>query len=97
MIHSNKENAVEMMLCQFRTLLLRDLADSIFFLLMLIFTIMESDQFPGGGHGKPLHHSCHENPHGQRNLAGCKESDMTEQLSTAYRYQLWKGRHFVNV
>ena len=21
---------------------------------------------PGGGHGNPLHHSCLENPHGQR-------------------------------
>ena len=34
-----------------------------------------------------LQYSCLENPHGQRNLAGCnpwsqKESDMTEQLST---------------
>ena len=42
----------------------------------------------GGGHGKPLQYSCLENPHGQRSLVGyspwvCKESDMTEQLSTA--------------
>ena len=42
----------------------------------------------GGGHGNPLQYSCLENPHGQRRLAGytlwsCKESDMTEQLSTA--------------
>ena len=41
----------------------------------------------GGGHGNPLQYSCLENPHGQRSLAGynlwsCKESDMTEQLST---------------
>ena len=44
---------------------------------------------PGGGHGNPLQYSGLENPHGQRNLEGCsqwgrKESDMTEQVSTAY-------------
>ena len=44
---------------------------------------------PGGGHGNPLQYSCLENPHGQRSLAGYspqghKESDMTEQLSTAH-------------
>ena len=38
---------------------------------------------PGGGHSNPPQHSCLENPHGQRSLAGCspwahKESDMTE-------------------
>ena len=43
---------------------------------------------PGGGHGSPLQYSYLENPHGQRTLAGycpqgCKESDVTEQLSTA--------------
>ena len=43
-------------------------------------------RFPGGGHGNPLQYSCLENPHGQRSLVGyspwgCKESDMTEQLS----------------
>ena len=43
---------------------------------------------PGGRHGNPLQYSCLENPHGQRSLAGyspwcCKESDMTEWLSTA--------------
>ena len=43
---------------------------------------------PGGGHGNPLQYSCLENPHGQRSLVGCsprgcKELDMTEQLSTA--------------
>ena len=41
---------------------------------------------PGGGHGSPLQYSCLENPHGQRSVVGwscgCKESDMTEQLST---------------
>ena len=35
----------------------------------------------------PLQYSCLEKPHGQRSLVdysswGCKESDMTEQLST---------------
>ena len=43
---------------------------------------------PGGGHGNPLQYSCLENPYGQRSLVGyspwdCKESDMTERLSTA--------------
>ena len=41
----------------------------------------------GGGHSNPLQYSCLENPHRQRSLVGyspegCKESDMTEQLST---------------
>ena len=40
-------------------------------------------RFPGGGHSNPPQHSCLENPHGQRSLAGYspwahKESDMTE-------------------
>ena len=44
---------------------------------------------PGGGHDNPLQYSCLEDPHGWRSLAGyspwgCKESDMTEQLSTAH-------------
>ena len=44
---------------------------------------------PGGGHGNPLQHSCLENPHGQRSLAGYspwgrKESDTTEQLSLTH-------------
>ena len=43
---------------------------------------------PGGGHGNPLQYSYLENLHGQRTLVGYsswgyKESDMTEQLSTA--------------
>ena len=43
---------------------------------------------PGGQHGNPLQNSWLENPHEQRNPAGCspqgrKASDMTEQLSTA--------------
>ena len=33
---------------------------------------------PGGGHGNPLQYSCLENPHGERSLAGYRESDMTE-------------------
>ena len=55
----------------------------------------ELDSIPGlgrspvGGHGNPLQYSCLENPHGQRSLVGyspwChKQSDMTEQLSTAH-------------
>ena len=43
---------------------------------------------PGGVHGNPLQYSCLEDPHGQRSLVGyspwgCKESDVTEWLSTA--------------
>ena len=46
---------------------------------------------PGGGHGNPLQYSCLENPQGQRSPVGYspwghKESDMTEQLSTAHRH-----------
>ena len=46
---------------------------------------------PGGGLGNPLHYSCLENPHGQRSLVGyslwgCKELDMTKQLSTYIFY-----------
>ena len=42
----------------------------------------------GGGQGNPLQYSCLENPHGQRSRVGyspwgCKELDMTEQISTA--------------
>ena len=49
-------------------------------------------QSPGGGHGNPLQYSCLENPHGQRSLMGCsqwgcKESDTTEQLSTAHMHK----------
>ena len=48
---------------------------------------------PGGGYGNPLQYSCLENPHGQRSLTGCssrgrKESDTTEQLSTAQHMSL---------
>ena len=47
-----------------------------------------SGRFPGEGLGNPLQYSCLENPHGRRSLGvyspwGCKELDMTEQLSTA--------------
>ena len=46
------------------------------------------ERSPGGGHGNPLQYSCLENPHEQRSLVGyspwgCKESDTTEQLTTA--------------
>jgi len=45
-------------------------------------------RYPGGGHGNPLQYTSLENPHGQRSLVGyspwgCKESDMTEQKTTA--------------
>ena len=63
----------------------------------------------GGGHGNPLQYSCLENPHGQRSLAGyrprgCKESDMTEQLSRVYishckaiivQLKIFKKNHFM--
>ena len=44
---------------------------------------------PGEWHGNRLQYSCLENPRGQRSLAGYsqwgrKESDMTEQVSTAH-------------
>ena len=46
-------------------------------------SIPGSRRSPGGGHGKPLHYSCLENPHGQRSLEdyspkGRKDSDTTE-------------------
>ena len=52
---------------------------------------------PGGGHGNPLQYSCLENPHGQRSLEsyspwGHKELDMTEQLSTAHRRDIWSWK-----
>ena len=51
-------------------------------------SIPGSERSPGGGHGSPLQYSYLENPHAQRSLVGYspwghKESDMTEQLSTA--------------
>ena len=44
---------------------------------------------PGEGKGYPLQYSGPETPHGQRSLMGyslwgCKETDMTEQLSIAH-------------
>ena len=52
----------------------------------------------GRGYDNPLQYSCLENPHGQRSLVGYsvwghKESDMTEQLSTAHRActSWWQG------
>ena len=49
-----------------------------------------SGRSSGEGNGNPLQDSCLENPHGLRSLAGyspwgCKESDMTELLSTAHK------------
>ena len=49
-------------------------------------SVLVLGRYPGGGHGNPPQYSCLENPHGQRNLAGyspwgCKESDLTQQLS----------------
>ena len=46
------------------------------------------ERAPRRRHGNPLQYSGLEYPHGQRslvgyNLWGCKELDMTEQLSTA--------------
>ena len=46
-----------------------------------------SGRSPGEGIGYPLQYSYLENPHEHRSLAGysawgCKESDMTERLST---------------
>ena len=51
--------------------------------------IAGSGRSPGEGHGNRLQYSCLKNPHGQRSLAGYsqrgrKESDMTEQVSTAH-------------
>ena len=51
-------------------------------------SILESRRLPGEGNGYPLQYSCLENPHGQKSPVvyspwDCKESDMTEQLTTA--------------
>ena len=51
---------------------------------------------PAGGHGNPLKYSCLANPRGQRSLAGYslwgrKESDTTEQLTTAHSIHLKGG------
>ena len=55
--------------------------------------ILELGRSPGGRHGNRLKYSCLENPHGQRSLAGYspldhKQSDTTEQLSTAQHRHL---------
>ena len=51
-------------------------------------SIPELGRSPREGIGYLLQYSCLENPHGQGSLVGCtwgcKESDMTEQLSTAH-------------
>ena len=54
-------------------------------------SILGLGRYPGGGHGNPLQYSCLENPHGQRSLEGyspwgCKELDMTEQLSIQHTH-----------
>ena len=60
--------------------------------------ITGSGRSPGEENGNPLQYSCLENPHGRRSLVGyspCghKESDMTEQLSTAqHRAKIWRER-----
>ena len=51
-------------------------------------SLLWEDPLEGIGHGNPLQHSCLENCHGQRCLAGYspwgrKESDRTERLITA--------------
>ena len=50
-------------------------------------SILGLGRTPGAGHGNPLEHSCLENPHAQRSLAGYsqrgrKEPDLTKH-STA--------------
>ena len=56
---------------------------------------------PGGGNGNPLQCSCLENLHGQRSLAGCspwgcKELDMTSQLSTYAKHLRFYLAHCKN-
>ena len=51
-------------------------------------SIPELERSPGGGHSNPFQNSRLENRHGQRSLTGYspggfRESDTTEQLSTA--------------
>ena len=65
-------------------------------------SISELGISPGGGHGNPLQYSCLEKPHGQRNLVVCspwshKESDITEQLSTAQQTCYAMLSHFSRV
>ena len=37
--------------------------------------------------GNPLQYSCLKGPYGQRSPWGCKESDMTEQLTLFWSYK----------
>ena len=39
---------------------------------------------PGGGHGNPLQHSCLENPHGQRSLAGYSPQGLKKPNTTEW-------------
>ena len=41
-------------------------------------------RFPKEGHGHPVQYSCLENSHAGYSPQDCKESDMTEQLSTEH-------------
>ena len=55
----------------------------------------------GGRHGNPLQHSCLENLHGQRSLAGYspwgpKESDATERLSPVQHIMVFKTKCFLH-
>ena len=59
---------------------------SIFFNAGGLGLILGLGRFPGEGNGYPLQYSCLENTHEQRSLVGyslkgCKESDMTEQVT----------------
>ena len=50
-------------------------------------SILQLGRATGGGHSNPFQLSCLENPQGQRSLLGrspqgCRDSDMTEWLST---------------
>ena len=50
-------------------------------------SVPEWGRSPGGGNNNPFQYSCQKKSHRQRRLEvytpqGCKEADMTEQLST---------------
>ena len=54
-------------------------------------SITGSGRSPGVGNGNPFQYSCLEKSHGQRSLVGyspygCKEVDITEQLSMHIPY-----------
>ena len=64
--------------------------------------IPKGGRSPGGGHGNPLQYSCLENPHRQRSLAGYspwghKESDTSEQLSTAHNVYIIHKRNNIHL